>query len=169
MQWMKNGWLIRPAQIEDAERYYQALFDPIDPEVAYLTGSPSSFPKETVLSFFLRCIADENRHDFLILAPEGQIIGESVINEYNPADNSANYRIAITGSRNRSMGVGTWAVRCACAFAFEQLNLDRLTLGVYSFNPRACHVYEKCGFVPCGQEGDEILMELTHHKWLSCR
>ena len=169
MQWMKNGWLIRPAQVEDAERYYESLFNPIDPEAAYFTGSPSAFSRETVLSFFMRCVADETRHDFLILDPSGRIVGESVINEYDPDTNSANYRIFISGAHNRGQGVGTWAVQTACAFAFEQCRFSRLTLGVFDFNLRALHIYEKCGFEPFGRVGNEILMELTHQKWLNLR
>lgn len=169
MQWEHNGYVIRPAEPADAEAYFHALFDPLDAEVAYLTGSEASYPQEIVVPFFLRCAADETRHDFLILAPDGKIIGESVINEYDPALNSANYRIAISGSEHRGKGVGTWAVRCACRFAFEQMHLDRLTLEVFSFNPRARHVYETCGFAVCGREDDSILMELTRQKWLDVR
>jgi len=168
MHWERNGYLIRPAEAADAEAYYQALFNPMDPEVARLTGSPEHFPRETVIPFFLRCIADGSRHDFLILDPQGQIIGESVINEWDPADNSANYRIAIAGEENRNRGVGTWAVRMACAFAFEHLKLSRLTLGVLACNPRAQHVYRKCGFTPFSREVDEILMDLTRQKWFIC-
>ena len=169
MHWERNGYLIRPAEAADAEAYYQALFNPMDPEVARLTGSPEHFPRETVIPFFLRCIADGSRHDFLILDPQGQIIGESVINEWDPADNSANYRIAIAGEENRNQGIGTWAVRMACAFAFEQLHLNRLTLSVFDFNSRARHVYETCDFEHCGRDGEELLMHITHHKWLNCR
>ena len=169
MQWEHNGYQIRPAEAADAEAYYHALFDPLDPEVAYLTGSQTSYPKETVVPFFLRCVADESRHDFLIIDPDGRIIGESVINEYDPALNSANYRIAISGSGYRDNGIGTWAVRCACIFAFEKLGLDRLTLDVFPFNPRAMHVYEKCGFEPFGREDDSLLMELTRQKWYMMR
>jgi len=168
MCWMHNGYLIRPAEASDAEAYYNALFNPVDPVVAHLTGSAAHYPKDVVISFFLRCVADETRHDFLIVSPEGRIIGESVINEYNPADNSANYRIAITGEFNRGRGIGTWAVRTACAFAFEHLKLSRLTLGVLACNPRAQHVYRKCGFTPFSREEDEILMELTRQKWFIC-
>lgn len=169
MRWEHNGYLIRPAQAADAEAYYHALFNPMDPEVARLTGSPEHFAREVVISFFLRCIADETRHDFLILNPAGRIIGESVINEYDPAANSANYRIAITGEANRGKGIGTWAVRTACAYAFEQLHLDRLTLGVFDFNQRARHVYEACGFEPFDRDGQELLMQLTHQNWFICR
>jgi len=169
MYWQRNGYTIRPAEAADAEAYYHALFDPIDPEVARLTGSAAHYPKDIVIPFFLRCIADETRHDFLILDPKGRIIGESVINEFNPADNSANYRIAIAGSANRNHGVGTWALQCACEFAFESLHLTRLTLSVLDCNPRAQHMYQKCGFEPFDREDDEILMELTHPKWLPLR
>lgn len=169
MHWERNGYLIRPAQAADAEAYYQALFNPIDPEVARLTGSAAHYPREVVIPFFLRCTADETRHDFLILDPEGRIIGESVINEYDPDANSANYRIAITGENNRNHRLGTWALQCACFFAFETLRLDSLTLGVLECNPRAQHVYQKCGFEFFGREEDELLMELTHQKWLTLR
>lgn len=169
MRWERNGYLIRPAEAADAEAYYHALFDPMDPEVARLTGSPEHFSREVVIPFFLRSIEDETRHDFLIINPQGQIIGESVINEWDPASNSANYRIAITGDQNRNKGIGTWAVQTACLFAFEHLCLSRLTLGVFDFNPRARHVYEACGFEPFGHEENEVLMQLTHQKWLSCR
>ena len=169
MTWTRNGDVIRLACAADAEAYFHALFDPLDPEAARLTGSQESYPKEVVIPFFLRCTADPARHDFLILAPSGQIIGESVINEYDPETNSANYRIMIAGAHNRNNGIGTWAVQCACAFAFETLHLDRLTLGVFAFNPRARHVYEKCGFEPFGTEDNEVLMQLTHQKWLTLR
>lgn len=169
MVWEQNGYTIRPAQTTDADSYYQALFDPIDPEVARLTGSAEHYARNVVIPFFLRCIADETRHDFLILNPEGRLIGESVINELDPADNSANYRIAITGAENRNRGIGTWALTCACAFAFENLRLSRLTLGVLDCNSRAQHIYRKCGFEAFDRDGNEILMELTHQKWLTLR
>lgn len=169
MQWERDGYIIRPAEAADAEAYYHALFDPLDPEVARMTGSPEHFPADVVIPFFLRCVADETRHDFLILDPQGQIIGESVINELDSTSNSANYRIAIAGASNRNKGIGTWAVQTACLFAFEHLHLSRLTLGVFDFNSRARHVYEACGFEPFGHEENEVLMQLTHQKWLSCR
>ena len=169
MYWKRNGYTIRPAEASDAEAYYHALFDPVDPEVARLTNSADHYPKDVVIPFFLRCIADETRHDFLILDPTVQIIGESVINEFDSETTSANYRIAIAGEANRNRGIGTWALRCACEFAFETLRLTRLTLSVLNCNPRAQHIYQKCGFEPFGREDDEILMALTHPKWLALR
>ena len=165
MQWQHQGYTIRPACAQDANDYFVALFDPLEEEVARFTGSASVYPKEVVIPFFLRCVADETRHDFLILSPEGRIVGESVINEYDPQTNTANYRIAISGAQHRGRGIGTWALRCACAFAFETLRLDALTLEVFEWNTRAVRVYQKCGFTLQGREEDALLLSLTRAQW----
>lgn len=43
-------------------------------------------------------------------------------------------------------GYGTDAMRVILRFAFEELNLHRVSLNVYEYNPRAIRSYEKCGF-----------------------
>ena len=37
--WEKDGYILRPAQRKDAENYYQQNYNPLDPEIARLTGS----------------------------------------------------------------------------------------------------------------------------------
>ena len=46
-----------------------------------LTGYKEHFTKEEVTSFFLKAIEETDRYFFLILDPNGKIIGESVINQ----------------------------------------------------------------------------------------
>ncbi len=46
-----------------------------------------------------------------------------------------------------SRGYGTEAVQLATAFAFDELNLHRVTLDVLAANPRAIRAYQKAGFV----------------------
>jgi RimJ/RimL family protein N-acetyltransferase len=43
-------------------------------------------------------------------------------------------------------GCGTDAMRIALHYAFAELNLRRVTLGVFDYNPRAIRSYEKVGF-----------------------
>ncbi|OUP02241.1 hypothetical protein B5F37_05155 [Drancourtella sp. An210] len=78
--WQKNGFLIRLAKKEDAENYYNQNYNPLDKEVARLTGCKEVFTKEEVLSFFETSIQDDNYYLFLVLEPNGQIMGEAVIN-----------------------------------------------------------------------------------------
>lgn len=43
-------------------------------------------------------------------------------------------------------GYGTDAMRLILRYAFSELNLHRVTLGVFGYNPRAIRSYEKAGF-----------------------
>ena len=155
--WEKNGFLIRLAELNDAEDYYNQNYNPLDKEVARLTGCKEVFTKEEVISFFKKSIADADRYFFLIIAPDGRIIGESVINDIDWEVRCANFRIGIYHSTERGKGIGTWAVETTRDFAFEKLKLHRLDLDVYSFNPRAEKVYLKAGFKREGVLRDSIL------------
>lgn len=173
--WEKDGYILRPAKKEDAENYYQQNYNPLDPEVARLTGCKPSFTHDEVVNFFLSCIDDEDRYDFLIVSPDGNIIGESVINEIDWELRSANFRIGIFHSDTCGKGIGSWATRMTCGFAFEQLHLHRLELDVFSFNPRAEKAYLKAGFKREGvlrdavKDGDnyadDILMAILEDEW----
>ena len=74
--WQKDGYTLRSIRAEDAEDYCAALR--MDPEVDRLTGSRSNFTRGEVLAYFHRCLEADDRADFLILDPEGRILGESV-------------------------------------------------------------------------------------------
>lgn len=62
-------------------------------------------------------------------------------------------------------------------YAFRELNLNRINLSAFEFNPRAVRSYEKCGFVHEGRERqwlnrggrcwDMIYMGLLREDWLA--
>ena len=58
------------------------------------------------MSFFLKALEEDNRYFFLIIAPDGSIIGESVINEIDWALRRGNFRIAIYRAAERGKGIG---------------------------------------------------------------
>lgn len=173
--WEKDGYVMRSAQPADMDRYYAENFNPLDREVARLTGCKEVFSKEEVDSFFLKSIADTDRYFFLILSPEGQIIGESIINQIDWDMRCANFRICLFCAAQRGKGIGTWAVENTRDFAFADLQLHRLELDVFSFNPRAEKAYKKAGFRvegilrdavrDKGQYADDILMAILEDEW----
>ena len=173
--WIKDGYTLRLAQASDAEEYYRQNFNPLDSEVARLTGSKNEYTHDEVVNFFIQCIKDENRYDFLLIAPDGRIIGESVINQIDWEARNANYRICIFHSHECGKGIGSWAVQMTRDFAFETLNLHRLELDVFSFNPRAEKAYLAAGFQREGvlrdaiwngkEYADDILMALLEDEW----
>jgi len=177
--WTKDGYTLRLAKLEDAEEYYSQNFNPLDPEVARLTGCKTEYTQDEVVNFFLKCIEADNRYDFLIIAPDGRIIGERVINEIDWEARRANYRIGIFQSTERGKGIGSWAVKMTRDFAFEKLRLHRLELDVFSFNTRAEKTYVAAGFkregvlrdaVWDGKEyADDILMAILEDEWRGIR
>jgi RimJ/RimL family protein N-acetyltransferase len=72
-------------------------------------------------------------------------------------------------------GYGSEAVRLTLGYAFEELNLHRVSLSVLGDNPRAIRAYEKCGFVRegqwrelahyDGQWSDEVVMGILRSEW----
>lgn len=173
--WEKDGYRMRPARAEDAENYFSQNYDPLDQEAARFTGCKERFTKEEVTAFFLKAIQEKDRYFFLILAPDGRIVGESVINEIDWDLRRANFRIALYAPADRGKGIGGWAIETTRDFAFEELRLHRLELDVYSFNTRAERAYLKAGFRREGvlrdavRDGDgyadDILMAILEEEW----
>lgn len=171
----RDGFVIRLAKAEDADNYYNDNYCPLDKDIVRYTGCKEEFTKEEVQSFFLKSLKDNNRYFFLIISPEGRIIGESVINEIDWKLRCANFRIAIFHPSARGHGIGTWATEFTRDFAFQELKLHRLELDVFSFNPRAEKAYLKAGFkregilkdaiMDGGQYADDILMAMLEDEW----
>ena len=71
--------------------------------------------------------------------------------------------------------MGSWAIRRTVDYAFAQLQLHRLELDVFAFNPRAIRAYARAGFrqegvrrqaIPDGDGwADDILMGMTEADW----
>lgn len=76
-----------------------------------------------------------------------------------------------------SKGYGSDAMRIILRYAFQELNLHRVSLNVFEYNPRAIRSYEKVGFKIEGRyrqfinrEGrrwDIIMMGITYQEWLA--
>lgn len=171
----KDGFIIRLAKAEDVTDYYEQNYCPLDKEAARLTGCKEEYTREEVTSFFLKSIEEENRYFFLVTAPDGAIIGESVINEIDWDLRCANFRICLYRKTERGKGIGTWVTEVTRDFAFEKLHLHRLELDVYSFNPGAEKVYLRAGFKREGvlrdaikdgdKYADDILMSVLEDEW----
>ncbi len=63
-------------------------------------------------------------------------------------------------------GYGTDAMRVMLRYAFNELNLRRVGLIVFDYNPRAMRSYEKAGFIPEGRIRGAILREGRRWDWL---
>ena len=141
-----------------------------DPEVIRLTGSHGTVDRAQVADWLSTRADEHDRADWAIMGADGAFLGEAVLNELDAHNASMNYRIFLAGPQHFGRGCGTEATRLVVDFALNTLALHRVSLGVFTFNPRARHVYEKCGFIQegrlrerlywDGQWYDEILMSV---------
>ena len=83
--------------------------------------------------------------------------------------------LAIGDRSNRGKGYGIDAARLALRYAFNELNLYRVTVTVFSYNTTSLNLCDKLGFTRegafreflqrDGQRFDMILLGILHHEW----
>lgn len=158
--------LLRYAQESDLDEYFAFLQDP---EMNRLTGSQSDVTRDETEAWIEKIsVKSSARVDFLILLKSSnELLGEVVLNEIDSTNRSANIRIGIQKNQHRGKGYGTEAMIEMLRYGFNTLNLHRIHLGVYTFNPRAIHVYEKVGFKREGLERDYLYLDGEFHDMIS--
>ncbi|MCD6507633.1 GNAT family N-acetyltransferase [Candidatus Poribacteria bacterium] len=146
-----------------------------DPEVKrYLRMYwPMSQAEEEI--WFERQLSNPNARIFAIEAEDGTHIGNISLDEIDWKNRKAIMGIIIGERDYWDQGYGSDAVKTLLSFAFHELNLNRIELSVYDFNPRAIRCYEKCGFViegrlrqsifRNGRYHDELKMAILREEW----
>lgn len=136
-----------------------------DDEMRRLTGTQDEYTRDKVAGWIQKiALTSGDRADFMIVTKDtDELIGEVVLNEIDSINRSANIRIAIQGNKYRGKGYGTEAMMLMLRYGFETLQLHRIHLGVYAFNPRAIHVYEKIGFQREGIHRDSLFLNDAYH------
>lgn len=176
---MYNGKLVklRAYREEDIER---AVEFTNDEEVKKLLDSNTPFPmtkwqeEEWVRT---RKANSGFIYDFAIEDLEtGKYIGGCSINECNIKSRNCTIGIMIGDKDYWSKGYGSDALSVLIKFIFEEVNIYKIKLNVFSFNKRAISCYKKLGFKEEGLLKDElyrngkycdvILMALFKEDWI---
>jgi RimJ/RimL family protein N-acetyltransferase len=80
------------------------------------------------------------------LLTDDALMGVIVLDSIDWTNGASWLGIAIGDEAHQNQGYGTEAVRLMLDFAFRELNLHRVQLTVFAYNPRAIALYEKIGF-----------------------
>ncbi|MDI6694127.1 MAG: GNAT family protein [Anaerolineales bacterium] len=118
----------------------------------------------------------DQRFSFSIYPLEGErLIGFVELNVTNWQHGNAWVGIGIGNREDWGKGYGTDAMRLVLRYAFDELGLYRVTLGVFSYNQRAIRSYQKAGFVVEGRErgalsrdgerSDMLVMGILRPEW----
>lgn len=150
-----------------------------DPEVKRLLhpGIPYLYTFEDEQKWFDSLSATNDEYSFAIETLEdNKYIGGCGINKINWKNSVAEVGIFIGDKDKWGKGYGTDAMRILIKFIFEQMNINKIKLNVFSFNQRAIKSYEKCGFkiegvlrqevFRDGQYYDDIIMGILREEYL---
>jgi len=145
--------------------HFEGLWPMFADEEGRSSSDPmAQFTREQVRLGMARARERHDRADWAIVAVEEEtILGEVVLFELDEDNESMVFRIALVGPSVFDQGYGTEATRLVRDFAFEQLELHRLSLEVFDDNPRARRVYEKCGFLIEGVRRDAQRIDGSWH------
>lgn len=163
---------LRPHEIRDKDIL---LAGANEPQSQKLTGTRATFTMAQIEAYIVNNSSDDSRAGWIICTHDDDVVGEVVINEIDRDNRSANIRIALFHPRHYGKGYGTAAMWLAVDHGFRTLGLHRISLSVFSFNPRAIRAYEKVGFVRegvlrdallwDGEYHDEIIMSILAQEW----
>ena len=137
---------------------------------------------KSTIDFFKKLMLDEvkpENHYFAIRAlDDDRLLGDiglDVVNNW--MGRGAFVGLGIGDRNNWGKGYGTDAMKVALRFAFTEINLERVTLNVFEYNPRAIRSYEKAGFkhegrmrgalLKDGKRWDMIFMGILREEWLA--
>jgi RimJ/RimL family protein N-acetyltransferase len=150
---------LRPLEERDVDDQLRSVQDP---EQLRLTGTHRTFTRIDIEAW-VRSRADApGRYDWAIVdAADGSWLGECSLNEIDPDNESAAFRIAL--DHRMGQGLGTEATGLVLGFAFGELGLHRVELEVFDFNVRAQKSYAKSGFTVEGVKRGGLLWEGVRH------
>jgi RimJ/RimL family protein N-acetyltransferase len=116
-----------------------------------------------VYPFSVRTVADD------------RLIGEMVLDVVNWSGRDAYVGLSIGARENWGKGYGTEMMHLLLRYAFMEVNLRRVTLAVFEYNPRAIRTYEKAGFrhegrvrgrlKRDGKRWDMLIMGVLREEW----
>jgi RimJ/RimL family protein N-acetyltransferase len=167
---------LRPLEVADAAVVTPWFNDP-DVTRFLLRHQPMSLHAEEE---FLRRIP-VNENDIVLgiaLKETDALIGTAGLHpEYRCR--SARFGITLGDKSTWDKGYGTTVTLLMVNYAFETLNMNRVWLHVYEYNPRGQHVYEKVGFrvegrlrqetYRDGRYWDVITMGLLREEWQAAK
>lgn len=109
------------------------------------------------------------------LIEEQRLIGTTGLHNVSLLDGTGTFGIFIGDKNEWNKGYGTETLMQILHFAFIRRNLRKVSLVVFSHNPRGKRCYEKCGFKVVGVQKrhdfrngayrDRIIMEIFREEW----
>jgi RimJ/RimL family protein N-acetyltransferase len=102
-------------------------------------------------------------HDYAWVIEAGTLIGHVRLDCVDLRDRRASLAIGIDDRTQLGKGLGSEAIALVLEYAFNVLNLHRVSVLVVDYNFRAIRAYQKCGFVIERRERESAFVDSIWH------
>ena len=151
-----------------------------DPEIGHMMGLKVPVGVDGAADFAQMVLSQHGKTlwSFAIcLLGDTRPIGNVSLRNLDQENGSAELSVLMTDHAYIGRGYGTDAVNCVVDFGFGELRLERISLQVFDYNPRARRSYEKAGFSTDatlrhsrfhrGRHHDVHVMSILRDDWLA--
>jgi RimJ/RimL family protein N-acetyltransferase len=154
--------ILRALEREDAERCYRWMNDP---NIVRTLKGRYPMPFQSELEWVEHAIHSDpaERHFAIERKDDRSHIGNASIHEIDWVSRRAWFGLFIGEPTAWNRGFGGDAINTLVRFAFEEMNLAKLSIRVFEYNDRAKHVLEMGGFIREGCLKREFFREGAFH------
>ena len=164
--------ILREQRAEDA-KFFAHWFN--QPKVMFQCGFTETTDEEKERTNILVNHKREDALWFTITDLEGNIIGETGLLRMFPAWHCTDLSIIIPDPKKQHQGYGSEAIKIILNLAFNQYEMNRVSIGVVALNANALSFYKKIGFKQEGlqeqgyyyegQYSDFVMMRILRSEW----
>jgi UDP-4-amino-4,6-dideoxy-N-acetyl-beta-L-altrosamine N-acetyltransferase len=151
---------LSPISLDDAERFTEWVNDLELGLFMLFSTQIYDLDKERET---LKQIMRDNESFAIVEKDNNKAIGICGLVNVDVVHRHAQFGIFIGDKTYWNRGIGTEATLLTLDHAFNNINLNNVSLEVYSFNQRAIHCYEKVGFKYVGRRRDYIFKAGKYH------
>ncbi len=154
----------RPLEVDDAPQLERWVNDP---RVWSTLGRRLPINELREREWLEQYGKDEAHVRFGIVVREtDQMIGTAGLHNIDRDNRKAEFGIMIGDVDSHDQGYGSETAKLVLKFAFEELNLNRVYLGVFANNPRGIRAYEKAGYQYEGRDRKAYWRHGKYHDML---
>lgn len=158
-----NNIILRPLKLSDWEKTIQWRNDFEIKKLAMMHPYPvTEFLEKEWYEDLLKNKSNKVVY-FTITDNEDSPLGYIFLNNINPINKNCYLGIVIGDSANRGKGIGSVAIKLILDYAFNTLNMIKVTVEVVCQNKNALMLYENFGFVHEGCLKQQFYSNGIHH------
>ncbi len=171
---IRGNRIILREQREDDAKFFTYWFN--QPKVMFQCGFEKPTNEENEKEHINVSHKSEDSIWFTITELDGSIIGESGLLRMFPAWHCTDLTIIIPDPEKQNKGYGTEAIRLLLDMAFNEFDMNRVSIGVVGLNTDALKFYKKIGFKQegiqeqgyyCnGEYSDFVMMRILRQEWM---